>query len=541
MSDTKVLVLPGLDHMPGNVWAALREILPISFEDAGTRCDITNIDAILVLRADDLQAEFALRTGKPCFIVGTPESHASTSTGEVEVRFEDAGVLDSRLRGQRLAHTPFEERRSLQPRSHDTVCACIGDAPVWLQRPDSAVTHDIVAYGPPHLKQGESLLDHCHGTRFLQVVPLVHFLRRVLGARGWSTPGLRACFMFDDPNLHWPTYGHISYSSLAKAGREERFHAAMAMVPLDCWFEHPRALELFRAHPDQLSLLFHGSHHLYAELASSTEQSANSALIADAFARISRFEARTGVAVNRSMAAPHGACSLPMMHVMLTLGMEGACISPWSLRLWNPDHDWGPAFGLSIAELTTDGFAVLPRFRLGSGALGDAVLAAFLDRPIVPVGHHNTLAEGIDLLTNLARDINVLGDVRWCSMREIQQSNYLSRRTGSTLVVRPGAARVRVCVPDGVDRLEVETPAHCATSNFQIEQATIKNGRLPKAGDTEAKNSVRAGERIWLSAVLLGSHGATPSGRRPLPARALARRLLCEARDRLQPLVKAAT
>ena len=37
------------------------------------------------------------------------------------------------------------------------------------------------------------------------------------------------------------------------------------------------------------------------------------------------------------------------------------------------------------------------------------MIAAFLDQPIVPVGHHDTLADGPELLTQVAATINSLG------------------------------------------------------------------------------------------------------------------------------------
>ena len=52
---------------------------------------------------------------------------------------------------------------------------------------------------------------HLTETRFLNVVPLIEWLRALSDLRQWKFPPLRACFMFDDPNLHSERYGFICF------------------------------------------------------------------------------------------------------------------------------------------------------------------------------------------------------------------------------------------------------------------------------------------------------------------------------------------
>ena len=67
--------------------------------------------------------------------------------------------------------------------------------------------------------------------------------------------------MFDDPNLHSPTYGFISFSDLADHARANRYHAAMATVPLDGYWFNERAAAVFRENPRYISILIHGNNH----------------------------------------------------------------------------------------------------------------------------------------------------------------------------------------------------------------------------------------------------------------------------------------
>lgn len=538
----KVVVFPSLEVAGARVWAALSELVSAQFVPAShVSPSLAEVDAILILSDDPAFAGVAAQAKKPCFVVEQRVPTVELGADDVSVRFGSSDRLDARLRGKKLPHKTLGSFCPLSAADGEVVMAQIEDHAVWTTRVEGGVAIDRVVWGPPALATGEYPLEYCHGSHFFRLLPLIHFLRRVGGGGGWQAPGLRACFMFDDPNLHWPTYGFLPFGRLVEYGRSEKFHVTMAMVPLDCWYADSDSVRLFREGADQLSLLFHGSNHLHAELLGSKDSNTDRRLIAQAFRRIERFEAKTGVAVSRSMAAPHGACSTGMMHVMLTLGMEGACISPWSLRLWNEGYDWGPSFGMQLAEMTKDGFPVVPRFRFCSSSLGDAVVSAFLDRPIIPVGHHDTMSDGLGLIFDLAAEINRLGDVRWCNMDEIQRSNYLTRRESSVLYVRPMSSRLRLRVPEGIESLVISKPSD-GKSRFADEYLVMKSSLLESQSTHRIRDeqpmAVQAGEELWLQARLLRSEDPNRCGSLPLPAWALMRRVMCEVRDRSKPLVK---
>lgn len=537
----RVVVFPGLEAAGARVWSALSDVLPLDFVPGVDLSRISDGDAVLFLGGGEQALEFVLDCGKPVYVVMGAGPAADAGTEDIQVAFGTGNHLDLRLRGHRLPHKNPGGFQPLAVGIGDQVQATVAGQAVWVHRARGEASADFVVWGPPALADGEYPLEYCHGAHFLRLLPLIHFLRRVVGESGWQPPGLRACFMFDDPNLHWPTYGFLPFRELVEFGRSERFHVTMAMVPLDCWYADSASVKLFREGADQLSLLFHGSNHLHAELLGSNDSNTDRRLIAQAFRRIERFEARTGVSVSRSMAAPHGACSVSMMHVMLTLGMEGACISPWSLRLWNKGYDWGAAFGLKLAEITRGGFPVVPRFRFCATSLGDAVVSAFLDRPIIPVGHHDTMADGLGLIFDLAAQINRLGPVRWCNMDEIQRSNYLTRRQGSTLWVRPMGARLRVVIPEGVEQLVVDVPSPLpgnSVDEFQASRSASLAAPPFQFIRDHQPMTVSPGEEVWLKARLLRSEDPHRCGSLPLPAWALMRRVMCEVRDRSKPLVK---
>src|SRR5258706_1519091 len=128
---------------------------------------------------------------------------------------------------------------------------------------------------------------------------------------------MRACFMFDGPNLHWGSYGYIPYRELAKLAHARNFHVALATVPLDSWYVHRSTAALFRANTQRLSLLFHGNDHLRSELGQDRDRNASVGLLAQSLKRIAGAERRSGLSFSRVMAPPHGACKPEILDAML--------------------------------------------------------------------------------------------------------------------------------------------------------------------------------------------------------------------------------
>src|SRR5260370_19758270 len=115
--------------------------------------------------------------------------------------------------------------------------------------------------------------------------------------------------MVDDANVHWTSYGFLSYKKLVDQAKSRRFHVAFATVPLDAWLPNATAVKLFRDYPEQFSLLVHGNDHSKRELSQSRTEESYLRLAAQSLRRIDRLEKITGLHVARVMAPPHGACT----------------------------------------------------------------------------------------------------------------------------------------------------------------------------------------------------------------------------------------
>ena len=102
--------------------------------------------------------------------------------------------------------------------------ATLAGQPIWATREEGGRWTYLSAMS--HIQMDEtSVLCKCFAPRnFVRLLPLVDFLRRLTGENESRSPGLRACFMFDDPNLHSIRYGWINYPELSQ-------HAGMQQLP----------------------------------------------------------------------------------------------------------------------------------------------------------------------------------------------------------------------------------------------------------------------------------------------------------------------
>ena len=387
------------------------------------------------------------------------------------------------------------------------------------------------------------VLEHLHGPRFMQLLPLMHFLRDVTAPHGWQRPPLRAAFMFDDPNLHLPSYGFFSYANVAKRALRDRFHVSLALVPLDAWSPHAATVQLMKTRHEQLSLVVHGNDHTRHEMARNWPASRYDMALAQCVQRMRRFETATGLHVGRVMVPPHEAVLDRVLERLAPFGFEAACLSPWSLRRFNPGQVRPASFGLLPADTAANGLPVLGRDRLDEDCESAAVINAWLGRPVVLVGHHALLARGLEVLSSVATKVNALGDVQWQPVTSMLSKNLLSWRDGATLHVQPHAMQVQLHVPESVSRLIVHAPpsiSGAAALGYTISGTALgPNGQKTMVAQGQTL-SVRGGQALVVSAVSAATVDLRTIAPRRTSMRALGRRLLCEARDRLTAIARPA-
>lgn len=454
------------------------------------------------------------------------------------IEFSRNPMLPSVLAGRRINANEAVSMMSLPPLVDNMeVLASKGSAPIWVMQERAGWQHHYVAASIPELNEDEALFQYFSGNQFLSLLPLWIFLRALTGDHRWEQPPVQACFMLDDPNLHWRTYGFVDYAKVATHAQTHGYHISFATIPLDTWFVHQPTALLFRRHHGELSLLIHGNNHVTQELARPyTDEGVNRNLW-QALCRIDAFERRYGVEVSKVMAPPHGACSERALDQMAHLGFEAACISTGSLYHHNKQASWIRTLGMGPSDIIA-GLAVFPRFRISKICHNDILIAALLGHPIIPVGHHHDIAEGLQLFADLSAFINSLGTVHWAGMKGISRSHYARKLEGNILRVRMFTRRIEVCIPEGIDQVLVEWPSWQHDESLPLAWKSMRDGSDWRHQLPDEPIPVPSGGKVEIASGLTAFHCFDAKSAKSFHLWPVMRRQLTEARDRLAPLIR---
>lgn len=503
---------------------ALEEAFPVRFEQREPPTAPAGVDAVLAFSP---LTEIAVAPGVPAMVVdGAPLTGAPA-----HITFAASPHVDHRLRSRTLTELTKQPCR-LSPIWDAEVLATRGSAPVWARRSDAAGGVTYLAASAPEELEPDQLLKHkLRAGRFESLLPLVHFLRMVTARYAWDPPPLRAMVIFDDPNLRWPSYGHIDYRQLLEHARRLSYHVAMAMIPLDATLVHPIAARLYRQHPDRLSLLMHGLKHMRLELMQPLPSAARERAVARALRSIEAFERRARLNVSRVVVAPYGEASEQYLATLLQFGIEALFADvpfPW-LGSQEPTY-WHPV------NFVAGGLPVIPRYPF-TYDLDEVVLRAFLDHPLVLYGHHEDVADGLHTLEQATTLVNSLGTVQWTSASAIARQNVLTRCEGEAFFVRLLARRVDVSTPAQVKALEIDLSLLDGDLGDHEVVVTSQNGAATMPAARVVSLDAPA-ERFTIEVRLrrqLDHHGVPAARLTPWP---VMRRAMAEARDRLRPLLR---
>jgi hypothetical protein len=530
-----VYVHPAISWLDARTRDLLESLTPVRFKDCQDLFERRPGEVVLSLSGDERVAEELWRR-KVRHFNATPSGVEQGAVGNSsKVVFTASRQLDSLLRNRALPHAALSNAPVRQNLDSE-VLAYFDRRPAWVETRKNGCVGQMVSIPLPDLRPGEQPLDYLNGSNFMQLLPLLLFLRKVTEEVSWRCAPLRACFILDDVNLRLPSYGFLNFCELIEQTQKHHFHVALATVPLDASSTHAKTVSLIKYNSQRVSLLIHGNNHTRAELGWSPSLEHSLAVLAQSLSRIERLEKTTSLRVDRVMVPPHNAFSDKVAPLLLALGLEGAAVAMSSLRDWNPEMVNRVTFGLRMAEMTRDGCPILGRIQLAAACEGDAVISAMLGAPIVFGGHHECAARGLELLSDCAATVNSLGDVQWCSVETILRSNYLSRQENCRLWVQPYSCRLEFRVPEGVSSMVIVGP-HCvdlqkARPFRLIRKSDIVAGRRTVLVHANTPFDAVPGEAVELISSNLGTID-TRHVMMPRPsAWALVRRFLSEARDR---------
>jgi hypothetical protein len=514
------------------LFAALEAALPVSFcprsaEEQG------DLDALLVFGEEAELRAAGAGDDLPSLTLCAPEPVKGGSPTAVSL--STSSYLDRCLRGATLPDCYLADARrtgaSIEAEPDGEILARADGQPIWVR----AGRRQRALLAPSELAPEEALRERLCDTRSAALLPLLHFLRGLTTPLRWQAPPQRACFLFDDPNLHWPSYGFVKLEQLASHARRHGYHAALATVPLDTWFTHPAALRALAESGGTLSLAVHGNDHNGGELGRLEDEDEALATAAQALRRVRAFERRTGATVERVMVPPHEECSEATVRALLYSGFAAISMTrpfPW---LALPPRTWlarpvgsDALVGWRPADFTA-GLPLLIRHPIAQRSAAEIVLRAYLGQPLVLYGHHDDLLDGPDVLAEVAAEVNRLGPTNWCSLGEIAAGNYESRCAGGTLEVRMLTRMAEVEIPRELESLSITAPPSLEREDCRL----LLDGRPARLDEAR---SVVPGSSVQIE---LRVEGTVDVDTVPAPRRrplAIARRLGAEGRDRLVPL-----
>jgi hypothetical protein len=338
---------------------ALAEHFFVTFE-ARPPGSVGGLDGLILLDATRELAIATARSGIPCYAVLALKDETDMH-GDATVRFENCASLPPVLSNQSLQELKNGTVVPLLREAGEQVMASRASHAIWLHREEAGRAIQLVSANPPDLEASGFLSEYFNGERFMSLLPLMHFLREVTHEAAWQAPPLRACFVFDDPNLRWPSYGCIRFPELAKHAAAHNYHAAVAMIPLDAWWVDPRVAALFRAQAARLSLLIHGNEHTRLEMARVRGEADRLGMMAEALRRVQSLEGRHHLEVCRVVEPPHGVVNCDMFDALIALGYEASLVTTRQFLQWNRPHSCPAGMGLDAVECLPGGLGGIPR------------------------------------------------------------------------------------------------------------------------------------------------------------------------------------
>ena len=529
----RVAVAPATEYeLRRRLFDMLSSQLEVSFEPH-TPGDYEGVQGLIALTgAADAAPEASLHNVS-CYEVIS--SQPIPSAAQSAIAFTASAVVHRAFRGKTLTD-PTEINFSQVPDAFESL-AKVREQTVWAVEQQGNHEHHRVGVDVPVFTERDFFHNHFREQRWFAMLPLLHFLRRLLGPDGWPAAEPRASFIIDDPNLHHRSYGYIDFEKLAKHAAAHNYHATIATVPLDAWYFDRHVVDLFQTHKKYISLMMHGVNHVADELARPYEEEDALSLLATGLRRIADLESRSGVSVARVMAAPHGAFAEFIADLMLRLGYESACVSIGSLLRWNPEKPWPANLGFSIAQpLGNLGFPVFHRIGISET---DIRLRTLLGHPVIVATHHQDCVSNFVRLESMANTVNSIANVRWMGIEEISATNFVSTIQNGTLRIWPYSRHFIVPLSPEISELEVCPSPYCG--GFTID---LRNYR-PDGTETAVHN-LPARHKISNNSIEIFFPPGNALDYHQVESKAVGlwpvvRRLLTEARDRTQPILSPAS
>jgi hypothetical protein len=454
MSKKNILISPPEELLNRtNLFNSLAKIYPVNFSSNVN--EFNAFDAAIIWGKSNLVDKRILQ--RPCLFINS--DNFTKTAKSISVKFEKCAELDKRLHNFAFYTSINNEYKPIQLTPNDIILTSHNRDALWVKRKSGSLYHDFLAFSPNELPENHRLWNHLTEDNILGFLPLIHFLREIVADISCAFPPLRASYIVDDPNIRCSTYGYINFPKLLQSAINHNYHVSFATIPLDLWWVSKSNIRFFQSNKKYFSLAIHGNNHIQYELHKNYDSQTRRMLLSQALKRVSTFEHKHGIIINRVMIPPHGMCAQQMVQEISKLDFDSILINrpfPWlptieaskNHKPENPEIiSWYPA------DLVEGAFIISRQ-----SSFKNIVLKLFLNRPVILLYHHQDFRKGYEILEERANFINNLGEVNWMSVGDIAFSNYACQITGTTMKLQMFSKRIMINKPENINQIVIEIP-----------------------------------------------------------------------------------
>lgn len=264
---------------------------------------------------------------------------------------------------------------------------------------------------------------------FVQIAPVMMFVKHCAGEQGWHAVGHYANFTIDDPWLR-KSYGDLNYSGLLQEMEKHNFHTTIAFIPWNYDRSEASVVSLFRNHPDRLSICIHGNNHDHKEFESlqSRPLSDQVADLKQALARMDKFQKLTGIPYDKVFVFPHSIGPEPTLEKLKAYNYL-ATVNSTNVPMGSPIPS-SSLFALRPVTMSYGDFPSIMRYPAEmENSRGFIAINDFLDNPLLFYSHQEFFAKGINEFDAMADEVNrIEPDTDWDSLGDIAKHLYLLRK-----------------------------------------------------------------------------------------------------------------
>lgn len=266
--------------------------------------------------------------------------------------------------------------------------------------------------------------DHFVQNSFMDVVPLMVFVRHTARDEAWHNDHNYANLTIDDPALVRPAEYPNYWTDLLAQMETHNYHTTVAFIPANYNNRQQDVVDLFRTRPDRYSLVFHGNNHdpcpEFTEQIPLGDQRAD---LEQAKQRMNELKAQTGIPYGRIMVFPctlSGESTLPLLKELNYVATINNAFTP-------PGSTTSSAWDFNMYPAMMDyrNYAVVLRNTYKDSPYP---FDLFRDKPFFIYGHLSDFASPA-AMNSVADAVNGLpGGVEWRSLDYIMKRLFLEKR-----------------------------------------------------------------------------------------------------------------